>query len=136
MSPSRAAACALFLAAAGAVVAADPPCEPGYRWAEELRCKDVERLVCKVVPDVKKVKKVVYATKDDPFCLPAAKPLLGHQADCDCAGCRGPFARKILVKTEITCVEPTTKCVVEKVVERVEYRVKVKVPCGPAAGPY
>jgi hypothetical protein len=131
MRHSPAAAAGLLLAVVGAA-AADPPCEPGYRWADQVVYKDVERLVCKVVPDVKKVKKVVYTQKDDPFCRPAHKP---GCADPRCGGCcpdcKGPYTRKILVKTEVTCEEPTTKCVVARVVERVPCTVRVKVPCDP-----
>lgn len=113
MTATRAAALALFLTTAGAALrAGDPPCEPGYRWAEEVRYKEAVRYVCKTVPDVKKVTKTVYSTKDDPFCLPGS----------------GPHPRKILVKTEVTTEEPTTKRVVEKVVELVPYTVKTKVP--------
>lgn len=126
-----------------------PPCEPGYQWVEEICYKDVERDVCKIVPDVIKHKKIVYTTKDDPFCIPhdgknpwhaIFKRGLGHGHGCNtckdgacepgkCPSCDGPYCRKQLVKKEIVCEEPTTKCVVEKVVERVQYTVLKKVPC-------
>jgi len=95
-----------------------PPAEPGYRWVEVDGYEEIERLVCKVVPDVKKVKKIVYSTKDDAFCVP--RPDLGGDSDT-CPTCKGLYHRKILIKKEITCEEPTTKCVTAK--------VKVKVPC-------
>ncbi len=98
-----------------------------------MRYKEVVREVCKEVPDVKKVTKIVYTTKDAPFCLRAGTPVLaGQQPGCGtCAGCKGPYPRKVLVKTQITTEEPTTKCVVEKVVELVPYTVKNKAPSGP-----
>jgi len=108
-----------------------PPCEPGYQWVEEVRYKEVVRYVCKMVPEVKKVKKIVYTPKEEPFCVRRATLFGGHkQADCgECTRCKGPYKGTILVKTEITCEEPTTKCVTEKVVEKVPYVVRRKVPC-------
>lgn len=132
-----------------------PPCEPGYQWVEEKCYVDVECLVCKMVPDVKKTKKVVYSTKDDPFCIQhTGKPgwiklsdfLPKHckdglcHDDCkeglcnkeSCPTCRGPYSRKLLVKKEITVEEPITKCVVEKEVRQACYTVLKKVPCSSA----
>src|SRR5687768_16690219 len=79
-----------------------PPCEPGYQWVEETCFKEVEREVCKLVPEMKKVRKIVYATKENPFCLRRSglKALhRGHDAcgEGDCAGaclkCKGPYCR-------------------------------------------
>lgn len=129
------AALGLLTLAGPPVLAGDPPCEPGYKWVEVDSFTEVVRYVCKVVPDVKKVRKVSYSTKDDPFCLPngCLKELpVGCSADADgCATCKGPYIRKVLVKTEVVCEEPTVKCVVERVVERVPCKIKQMVPCGP-----
>lgn len=120
------------------------PCEPGYRWVQEDSFQEVERCVCKAVPSVKKVRKVVYETKPDPFCVRLAsfRDLFagkgkGGEADCGegCLKCKGPHHRAILVKTEITCEVPSTRCVVEKVVEKVPCKVWRKVPCAPGAPP-
>lgn len=101
-------------------------CEPGFQWVEEDSFTEVVRFQCKVVPDVKKVKKINYSTKDDPFCVRKGLSC----GDCEkCLTCQGPHCRKILVKTEVTCEEPTTKCVVEKIVELVPCKVWKKVPC-------
>ena len=92
--------------------------------------------MCKVVPDVKEVKKVVWQVKCEEFCTPYPG-CPGHKCDGGCnegcaagcdvgcdAGCGkgcgraivapecGPVrARKILVKKEITVQVPTFKCV-------------------------
>ncbi len=109
--------------------ATPPVCEPGYQIVEETCTKQVERSVCKVVPDVKKVSKWVYSCKEDPFCIKK------HGGHCSCPSCGDPQHRIQLVKREVIEEHPTTKCVVEKVVETVTYKVYRKVPCGPAAPP-
>ena len=126
--------------AAGGDGKVPPPCEPGYRWVEETCSKQVVREVCKLVPKKKQVKKIVYATKENPFCLRKGgwKGFRCGQDDCGkdaggiCPKCKGPYPRKILVKTEITCEEPTMECVIEKVVETVPCTVWRKVPCDSA----
>ena len=100
---------------------------PGYQIVEEICYKQVERSVCKVVPDVKKVSKWVYSCKEDPFCI---KKSGKH---CTCDSCSDPQHRIQLVKREVIEEHATTKCVVEKIVETVPYKVYRKVPCGPAA---
>lgn len=129
------AAVGLLILAGSPAIADDAPCKPGHKWVEVDSYTEVVRYVCKVVPDVKKVRKVNYSTKDDPFCLPngCLKELpVGCATDAEgCATCKGPYMRKILVKTEVVCEEPTVKCVVERVVERVPCKVKQMVPCGP-----
>jgi hypothetical protein len=121
-----------------------PACEPGYRWVQEDSFKEVERRVCKVVPSVKKVRKVNYDTKPDPFCVRLAsfKALFGGKSKCDgpgcvedCPKCTGPYSREILVKTEVIREESTTKCVYETVVEKVPCKDWRKVPCDPTKGP-
>lgn len=137
MTAVRSAALGLFFTTVAAGLwAADPPGEPGYVWAEEVRYKEVVRYACREVADVKKVTKVVYTTKDAPFCLRTGAVRSDHQPGCgSCAACKGPYSRKVLVKTEITTEEPTTKCVVERIVETVPYKVMCKVPVGAAQGP-
>lgn len=104
-------------------------CEPGYQWVEEVCYKDVERQVCKIVPDTIKKKKWVYACKDDKFCIHTdGKNCLHGHCQAECPSCCGPYNRIQLVKKEIVVSEePTTKCVVETVVEQVCYTVKRKV---------
>ncbi len=113
-------------------------CEPGYMWVEEVCYREVERFECKTVPDVKKHKKTVYSCKEDPFCIKGGSGgfsflnLFKRHNDCceTCPSCDGPFCRIKLIKKEVVCEEPTTKCVVERVVDKVAYTVRKKVPCG------
>ena len=86
--------------------------------------------MCKVVPDVKVVTKVVWEVKCEEFCTPfPGSPCCGHakscvQEGCDAGSCEkgkcpevvtpdcGPVrTRKILVKKEIKVQCPTFKCV-------------------------
>ena len=97
-----------------------PPCEPGYTLVEEIQYQQVVRKVCKMVPDVKKVRKTVYETKEEDFCL-SKKPNT----------CGKPQTRKILIKKEIVEEVPTYRQVVESVVEVVPVKVYRKVPCPP-----
>lgn len=130
------------LALAGATAAAagphdGPACEPGYTIVEEVCYKEVVKKFCKVVPDVKKTQKWVYSCKSEDFCLPKCScPLHGHKK-CDtcaqCLECDGPMTKCLLVKKLVTTECPTSKCVVETVVEKVPYVVYRKVPCGPGA---
>jgi hypothetical protein len=118
-----------------------PACPPGCQVVEETCFREVARDVCKVVPDVVKVKKWVYSCVDEPFCVPGAGKsphgLLHHdKCDATCPTCTGPYCRKLLVKREVVVKEiPTTKCVVEKVVERVPYTVYHVQPCGTPCPP-
>ncbi len=77
---------------------------------------------CKLVPDNKPIKKIVYELKEVPYC---SHKLSGcHDCDCcpECQAC--PKYKKQLVKKEITCGEKQgTKCVVEQCVEW------VAIPC-------
>jgi hypothetical protein len=98
--------------------------------------------VCKVVPDVKKTVKWVYDCKPEDFCLPRCScPLHGlkkHHGCEKCASCMQcdrPMNRNLLIKRQVVEECPTTKCVIETVVEKVPYVVHRKVPCGPDGKP-
>jgi hypothetical protein len=74
---------------------------------------------CKLVPEVKPIKKTVYEVQEVPYCLKKLPPLwtlLRHRGCVDdCAECECPRYRKVLVKKEVVCGEIcTTKCVVEE----------------------
>jgi hypothetical protein len=97
-----------------------PACEPGFQMVEETTYQNVERIVCKMVPEVKK--KSVYDWIDDPFCI-----LDSHHGGCP--NCAGPFCRKKLVKKQVDVPCPTMKCVTEKIVEQVPCVIYKKVPC-------
>src|SRR4051794_27635114 len=117
--------------AAGPHHHAMPPApQPGCKVVEDVTFQEVVRYVCKVVPDVKK--RWVYDCIDDPFCIQHTPRqhglgLLGHGCGKDCGhgcdaaacpNCEGPFCRKQLVKRQIE-EECGTKCVIEKIVDRV-----------------
>jgi hypothetical protein len=77
---------------------------------------------CKLAPDNKPIKKIVYELKEVPYC----SHKLSHCHDCDCCPeCKAcPKYKRQLVKREIICGEkPGTKCIVEECVEL------VAVPC-------
>jgi hypothetical protein len=84
---------------------------------------------CKLVPDVKQIKKTVYECKEVPFCLHKLPPLFSHHGhdccdDCPCPECDCPRYKKVMMKKEIVCKEICgTKCVIEEYVERVPCRV-------------
>jgi hypothetical protein len=99
---------------------APPACEPGFKIVEEVVMQDVERFVCKMVPETKK--KWVYSMIDDPFCVQNTR----HG---DCPECSGPYCRKLLVKRLVDEPCPGMKCITEKIVERVPVTVYRKVPC-------
>lgn len=104
-----------------------PPCEPGYTYVAETHYVERVVQVCKRVQDVKKIKKTVYDIKEERFCLPHDwLDLFGHKT---CNDCGTPRCKRLLVKKEITEECPTTKCIVEKVIERVRYTVWRKVRC-------
>src|SRR5262245_37184696 len=105
---------------------APPPyCPP----AEQVGYQDCVTHSCKLVPEVKQIKKTVYEVQEVPFCLKKLPPLCSlfhhHGCECDqCAECQCVRYKKVLVKKEIVCGEIcTTKCVVDQHVER--------VPCQP-----
>jgi hypothetical protein len=84
---------------------------------------------CKLVPEVKQIKKTVYEVHEVPYCLKKLPPLwsLLHHRGCDCemcAQCQCPRYKKVLVMKEVVCKEIcTSKCVVEEHVERVPCQV-------------
>jgi hypothetical protein len=94
---------------------------------EEVVYQNVVTHRCKMVPDVKQIKKTVYECKEVPFCLHKLPPLFSHHKhDCcdECLECDCPRYKKVLLKKEIVCKEVCgTKCVIEEVVERVPCRV-------------
>lgn len=115
-----------------------PPaaCEPGFKWVQVTEYREVCRDVCKIVPDVKETKKWVYSQIDDPFCIKrSGRGCADGACANECASCEGPYCRKQLVKKLVICKEPTTKCVVEKIMEKVPCTVYRKVPCDEKATP-
>src|SRR5262249_38135733 len=48
---------------------------------------------------------------------------------CPCGRCGHPRTKRILMKKIITEEKPTTKCVVEEIVELVPVKIYHKVPC-------
>lgn len=110
-----------------------PACEPGYTVVKEVVYKEVVRKVCREVCDVKKVTKWVYDCKTENFCLKQCRP--GHKCSEDCASCKGPYQKNLLIKRMVVEEHPTTKCVVEEVVERVPCVVYRKVPCAAVPSP-
>lgn len=121
-----------FLFTAGAAWSAGPgrqppTCASGYTLVEETIWCDVIRKVCRTVPDVKKTSRWVYVVEPEDFCTHRCKLRGG------CAECAHPRTRGNLVKKLVQETHPTTKCVVEEVVERIPFKVYRKVPC--AGGP-
>jgi hypothetical protein len=101
------------------------PCPP-----EQVHYHDVITHRCRLVPEVKQIKKTVYEVHEVPYCLKKLPPLFSfHHRGCDdCAECDCPRYKKVLFKKEIVCEEICgTKCVIEEVIER--------VPC-PAGAPF
>jgi hypothetical protein len=99
------------------------PAEPGFKWVREVRYKQVQQPVCKLVPD--KRYKWLYETRPDYYCIPAC-PLhfRCHKSDCDecqfCQNCKGPYYRPQLKKIQVE-MDCGWKCIVEY--------VKAEVPC-------
>src|SRR5262245_15031952 len=101
---------------------------PPYVMAQQAPPCECVQHSCKLVPEVKQIKKTVYEVQEVPYCLKKLPPIcsLFHHHGCDdcevCPDCKPPRYKKVLVKKEIVCKEIcTTKCVVE------EHRV----PCQP-----
>jgi hypothetical protein len=84
---------------------------------------------CRLVPEVKPIKKTVYEVREVPYCVKKLPPLWAllhhHGCDCEaCAECDCVRYKKVLVKKEVICGEIcTSQCVVEQHIER--------VPCAP-----
>jgi len=112
--------------------AAEPPvCEPGYMLVEETCYRDEVRRHCRLVPDVKKVRKTVYECQEEYFCLPPCRlpAWCGLAEPAGCPTCAEPYRRRLLVKKEVVEEQPSCKWVVETTVEKVPYTVYHKVPC-------
>ena len=114
-------------------------CPPGSPFVEETVMKEVTKLSCKWVPDVKKVRRTVYECREEPICLPRCShcALFGHKPGCsDCDRCEPPRMRKVLIKREIVEEKPTTRCIIEEVKEVIPVKVYRQVPCAvPPHGP-
>jgi len=112
---------AMVLIANVHLIAADAPSP------QPAPCDSCVEHCCKLVPEVKQIKKTVYEVQCVPYCLKKLPPLCSlfhhHGCDCEmCAECQCPRYKKVLVKKEVVCKEIcTSKCVVE------EHRV----PCQP-----
>ncbi len=131
-----------------------PPtcCEPGYKIVEEIRYRTVCCKACRIVPDVKKTEKVLYACREECFCqqkCPGFSITLPHKScgcgDECCAGCCESTVHKhcqpscircgkmcakhVLYKKFVTIEEPAYKCVACCVTKQVPYKVYLKVPC-------
>jgi hypothetical protein len=113
-----------------AIAAAEGPLVYPDKAVQAPECTCVEHS-CKLVPDVKQIKKTVYEVQEVPYCLKKLPPLWSlfchHGCDnCEvCPDCQCPRYKKVLVKKEVVCKEIcTTKCVVQ------EHRVPCQ-PCEP-----
>jgi hypothetical protein len=119
----------LILVAEGAARAEETPLAP---CPDQIVYQDCVSHRCKLVPEVKQIKKTVYEVQEVPYCLKKLPPFwsLFRKQCCDeCAECDCPRYKKVLVKKEVVCKEIcTTKCVVEDFVERVPCRV-CPAPC-------
>ena len=114
----------------------DTPCEDGYRVVEETCYRQVvTRSYCRIVPDVKTVKKYVYSMKEVPVCQLKCPNLFRRRGDCSdpCPECADhPRCKRILVKHEVIEKVAGFKCVVECETENVPYSVFHLVPCSTA----
>src|SRR5262245_6055940 len=99
----------IALASGGGLVSADesaPACPPA-----PCRYKDCVTYSCKLVPEVKQIKKTVYEVQEVPFCVKKLPPLCSlfcHHGcdDCEvCPECQCPRYKKVLVKKEVVCKE-------------------------------
>ena len=139
-----AAVLALGLAASAARAGAPKPPQPAASAPKpspsataEPACHEVVRYVCKIVPNIRA--RWVYECIDDPFCIQVSPKGhgcghgCGHQGcghhgcgrkSCDSTipNCEGPYCRKQLVKRLIE-EECGTRCVIEKIVEKVPIAV-------------
>jgi hypothetical protein len=91
---------------------AQEPCCPQCGCVTEFR--EVTQTVCRMVPETKPIKKIVYETKRVPYCMHC---LSGICRSGRCTQCEGSARWKtVLVKKEITCGEKTElKCVTEEI---------------------
>src|SRR5262249_2239881 len=124
----------VVLALARTAAAADSP--PYYPQQEGVCYQDCVSHSCKLVPDKKQIKKIVYEVQEVPYCLKKLPPFFSlfpgnGCGDCEpCADCQCPRYKRVLVKKEVVCDEICiTKCVVQEHVERVPCQ-----PCQPPCG--
>lgn len=104
---------------------------------EETVYQPVVRTYCRMVPEVKKMKKTVYSFKDVPYCLTECpNPFHRRGAGEACTTCEQcARCRRVLVKHEVTEEVPGYKCVVETVTEQVPCTIYRRVPCAEASKP-
>ena len=108
---------------------------------EEWVWQDVVCHRCRLVEEIKPIKKTVYDFKEVPFCL-TKLPKCGHCGHCDeCRECEHVRYKRVLIKREIVCGETCViKCVQEEFIERKQVKVcrpacQAAVPCpNPVAG--
>lgn len=115
-----------------------PPlaCEPGHIFIEEIRYQEIVHTICTTVPDVKKTVKPVYRCKEEEICLPKCSHCKQKCGDCSsCPQCGKPRSRRVLVKKLVMEACPTSKCVIETVVEKVPYKILRMVPCNSVSLP-
>jgi hypothetical protein len=146
MSSRLAAVLLVGLAAARACPAQAPaapaplaPCPPGYQIVPVVEYHEVNRHVCKLVPQKETVRHTVYDCKGEPFCLrklslPCLEWLCGKKGCDTCDECQPPHCRTRLMKKVVTEEVECCKCVVETVTEKVPVIVHRMVPC-PAPAP-
>ncbi|MBI3860555.1 MAG: hypothetical protein HY290_01520 [Planctomycetia bacterium] len=139
-------AIAILLAAGAAAIpglAGEPapsavPCpggDEGYTMVEKTCYREVVvRSHCRLVPEIKSVKKTVYSYKDVAFCRPNCPNPVRRCGDAEiCTECECcPRYRRVLVKREVVEKKEGFKCVVEEEKERVPYTVYERVPCAAA----
>lgn len=78
----------------------------GYAEGKDVACRPACQKCCKIVCEMKKVKKTVWAVECEEFCVP--RPSL---RGC-CVTCGKVRCRRKLLKKEITVEVPVYKCVV------------------------
>ena len=106
-----------------------PPSHP--QQAQVACCEQCVTHSCRLVPEIKQIKKTVYEVQEVPYCVKKLPPLwsLFHHHGCDCetcAECDCVRYKKVLVKKEIVVHEVcTTRCVVEEHLQT--------APCQPAS---
>jgi hypothetical protein len=100
-----------------------------YTVIEDVGCGSVCKPVCRAVPDVKKVTKVSYDLKEDQICLPNCSGLpFGFNRNQCKPYCEDPCnatirCKRVLLKSETTCEEPTCKYEVQHVMEHMPVHV-------------
>jgi hypothetical protein len=126
--------CAAWAATLGMGGDGPPACEPGYTLVAETCYREELRRCCKLVPEVKKVTRVVYACEEEYGCAPRCRipGLCAKKGCCEtapCPTCADVVRKRKLVKKLIVEEKAGHKWVVEMQVERVPHTVYRKVPC-------